>query len=175
MIRAARVSVKMNIVPLLEGKVAISSAQLFGAHFQLYKSNADAQPNFQFLLDSLASKDTTSHTPLDIQVNSLIVRHTSVAYDQLDQPETEGQFNMSHLRLQDISAYPFSIGWSEGNRMWDYSVLFGKDLYDFPQDQTIPAYIDIGRQSLWGLIYLLPKVNIVMAHSPQPSTALTSG
>jgi len=105
MIRAARVSVKMNIVPLLEGKVAISSAQLFGAHFQLYKSNADAQPNFQFLLDSLASKDTTSHTPLDIQVNSLIVRHTSVDYDQLDQPETEGQFNLSHLRLQDISAY----------------------------------------------------------------------
>ena len=66
-------------------------------------------------------------------------------------------------QFQDISAYPFSIGWSEGNRMWDYSVLFGKDLYDFPQDQTIPAYIDIGRQSLWGLIYLLPKVNIVMA------------
>ena len=66
-------------------------------------------------------------------------------------------------QFQDISSYPFSIGWSEGNRMWDYSVLFGKDLYDFPQDQTIPAYIDIGRQSLWGLIYLLPKVNIVMA------------
>ena len=66
-------------------------------------------------------------------------------------------------QFQDITDYPFSIGWSEGNRMWDYSVLFGKDLYDFPQDQTIPAYIDIGRQSLWGLIYLLPKVNIVMA------------
>ena len=47
--------------------------------------------------------------------------------------------------------------------MWDYSVLFGKRLYDFPQDQTIPAYIDIGRQSLWGLIYLLPGVNIVTA------------
>ncbi len=66
-------------------------------------------------------------------------------------------------QFQDITDYPFSIGWSEGNRMWDYSVLFGKGLYDFPQDQTIPAYIDIGRQSLWGLIYLLPKVNIVMA------------
>ncbi len=66
-------------------------------------------------------------------------------------------------QFNDVTDYPFSIGWSEGNRMWDYSVLFGKDLYDFPQDQTIPAYIDIGRQSLWGLIYLLPKVTIVMA------------
>ncbi len=66
-------------------------------------------------------------------------------------------------QFHDVSGYPFSIGWSEGNRMWDYSVLFGKDLYNYPQDQTIPAYIDIGRQSLWGLIYLLPNVSIVGA------------
>lgn len=66
-------------------------------------------------------------------------------------------------QFHDVSDYPFSIGWSEGNRMWDYSILFGKDLYNYPQDQTIPAYIDIGRQSLWGLIYLLPNVTIVGA------------
>ena len=66
-------------------------------------------------------------------------------------------------QFHDITNYPFSIGWSEGNRMWDYSVLFGKSRYNFPQDQTIPAYIDIGRQSLWGLIYLLPNTNIVTA------------
>ncbi len=105
MIRAARVSVKMDIVPLLEGKVAISSAQLFGARFRLYKPNAQAQTNFQFLIDSLASKDTTSHTPLDVRVNSLIVRHTSVSYNQLDQPETEGHFNTAHLQFNDISGH----------------------------------------------------------------------
>lgn len=66
-------------------------------------------------------------------------------------------------QFHDVSDYPFSIGWSEGNRMWDYSVLFGKSRYNFPQDQTIPAYIDIGRQSLWGLIYLFPGTNIVTA------------
>lgn len=66
-------------------------------------------------------------------------------------------------QFHDVTNYPFSIGWSEGNRMWDYSVLFGKARYDFPQDQTIPAYIDIGRQSLWGLIYLFPGTNIVTA------------
>lgn len=75
-------------------------------------------------------------------------------------------FSVSFVLLtqfRDISNYPFSIGWSEGNRMWDYSVLFGKARYDYPQDQTIPAYIDIGRQSLWGLIYLFPGTNIVTA------------
>lgn len=65
-------------------------------------------------------------------------------------------------QFHDVSSYPFSIGWSEGNRMWDYSILFGRALYNFPADQPIPAYIDIGRQSLWGLIFLLPNVNIIL-------------
>ncbi len=65
-------------------------------------------------------------------------------------------------QFRDVNNYPFSVGWSEGNRMWDYSVLFGKHLYHWPQDQTIPAYIDIGRQSLWGAIFLLPRVTIAM-------------
>ena len=105
MVRAARVSVKMDILPMLEGKVAINSAQLFGARFRLYKPNADAQTNFQFVLDSLASKDTTSNKPLDVRINSLIVRHASVVYNQLDKPETEGHFNPAHLQLDDISAH----------------------------------------------------------------------
>ena len=105
MIHAARVSVKMDVLPILEGKIAINSAQLFGARFRLYKPNADAQTNFQFLLDSLASKDTTTHKPINVRVNSLIVRHSSLAYDQLDQPETEGHINPAHLQLDDISAH----------------------------------------------------------------------
>ena len=50
--------------------------------------------------------------------------------------------------------FPLSLNWSEGNRIWDYSVLFGRRLYIYPADQVIPAYIDIGRQSLWGLPFL---------------------
>jgi hypothetical protein len=62
--------------------------------------------------------------------------------------------------FRDVNGYPFSVGWSEGNRFWDYSVRFGRHLYDWPQDKPIPAYIDPGRQSLWGLIFLLPGVSI---------------
>lgn len=56
--------------------------------------------------------------------------------------------------------YPFRLSWSEGNRFWDYSVLFGRHLYNYPPDQAIPAYIDIGRQSLWGLPFLFGDVTI---------------
>ena len=105
MVRASRVSVKMDIMPLFDGKVDISAAQLFGARFRLYKPDSLGQTNFQFLIDSLSSKDTTTHKPLDVRVNSLIVRRSSVAYDQLDQPQTVGRFNTAHLLLDDISAH----------------------------------------------------------------------
>ena len=55
---------------------------------------------------------------------------------------------------------PLSLSWSEGNRLWDYSVLFGHRLYDYPVDKSIPAYIDIGRQSLWGLPFLFMDPDI---------------
>ena len=85
MVRVARLSAKIDIAPLIEGKISISSAQLFGARFSLYRQHAETKPNFQFVLDSLASKDTTSHTPLYLRINSLIIRHTYVSYDENDQ------------------------------------------------------------------------------------------
>ena len=105
MLRAARVSVKMDILPLMEGKVSISSAQLFGSKMCLYRRHADAPMNYQFMIDSLASKDTTTHTPLNLRVNSLIIRHSNVIFDLYDKPATAGLFNPSHLKLSDISAH----------------------------------------------------------------------
>ena len=55
-----------------------------------------------------------------------------------------------------VRSYPFSLDWSDGNRMWDYSILYGRRLYDFPPDQEIFAFIDRGRQALWGLPFMLP-------------------
>ena len=104
MVRVARLSAKIDIAPLIEGKISISSAQLFGARFSLYRQHAETKPNFQFVLDSLASKDTTSHAPLYLRINSLIIRHTYVSYDENDQPKTDGIFNLSHLRVSDFNA-----------------------------------------------------------------------
>ena len=105
MLRVGRLSVRLELLPLLDGKISISSAQLFGAHFLLYKQDAESKPNFQFALDSLASKDTTSHTPLDLRINSLIIRRSSLTYDQIDQPQTNGVFNPKHLKVQGLSAH----------------------------------------------------------------------
>lgn len=105
MLKAARLTAKVDIAPLAEGRISISSAQAFGTHLKLYKASAGAKPNYQFALDSLASKDTTRHSSLDLRVNSFIMRHSSVAYDRYDIAPTPGKFNANHLRVTDISAH----------------------------------------------------------------------
>ncbi len=59
-----------------------------------------------------------------------------------------------------VSGYPFSLGWSEGNRLWDYSVLFGSARYLHPPGQPIFAFISPGRQLVWALPFLIPDITI---------------
>ena len=105
MLTARRLSATVDILPLLNGKISISSAQIFGTHAQLYQVDAQSKPNFQFVLDSLASKDTTNTSPLNLRINSLIVRHSSVSYDRWDAPQTPERLNPNHLKVTDISAH----------------------------------------------------------------------
>ena len=103
--RASRLSAKASIPALLRGKISVSSAQIFGLHADLYKVSADDKPNFQFVLDSLASKDSDKKTPLDLSIYSLVVRHSAISYHRLDLPPTHNRFNAAHIDLSDISAH----------------------------------------------------------------------
>lgn len=52
-----------------------------------------------------------------------------------------------------VNSYPFSIGWSEGNRFYDYSLVFGKRLYQSATPIEFP-YGAPGRYGLWGIWFL---------------------
>ena len=105
MLKAERLSTRLDLLSLTEGKVSISTAQLFGVHARFYQATKNSKPNFQFVLDSLASKDTTQASPINLRVNSLIMRRSSVSFDRLDAPETPGQLNPNHLAVTDISTH----------------------------------------------------------------------
>ena len=105
MLTAGRISARVDLLPLTDGKVSISTAQLFGAHARLYQRDAESKPNFQFVLDSLASKDTTSTSALNLRINSLIIRNSSVKYDRYDLPQTPRQLNPHHLSINNISSH----------------------------------------------------------------------
>ena len=106
LLSASRLSVKMELLPLLEGRIAISTAQLFGAHVRLYKANEEAVPNYQFVVDALSSdNDTTSNSSIDLRINSFILRKSSISYDRGDTFTTPGKLNTNHLKISDISAH----------------------------------------------------------------------
>lgn len=67
------------------------------------------------------------------------------------------------LPLAGVTSYPFSLGWSEGNRLWDYSILFGRERYIFPPDQELTPFLDVGRQFSGGLPFLYPGLTIFQA------------
>lgn len=62
--------------------------------------------------------------------------------------------------FMNVTNYPFSLGWSEGNRMWDYSILFGRRLYNYPADREIVVLLDIGRKFIGGLPFIFPNITI---------------
>lgn len=64
------------------------------------------------------------------------------------------------VSLQGVTDYPFSLGWSEGNRIWDYSMRFGRDRYGIADDQDIYVLLDPGRMTVGGLPFLIPNVGI---------------
>lgn len=105
MIYASRLSAKVDFLPLKDGKISITSAQLFGLNANLYKQDAKSDINIQFVLDSLASKDTTKHTPLDLHIGSVIIRHGAIAYNQRDVAPMTGVFSLKHLGVKGLSAH----------------------------------------------------------------------
>jgi hypothetical protein len=64
------------------------------------------------------------------------------------------------VSLQGVTDYPFSLGWSEGNRIWDYSIRFGRGRYGIADDQDIYVLLDSGRMLVGGLPFLIPSITI---------------
>ena len=55
--------------------------------------------------------------------------------------------------LFNVVSDPFSLSWSEGNRLYDYSLVFGQAVYHY--SGVIPdPYNTPGRYSLWGVLFL---------------------
>ena len=105
MIYASRLSAKVDLLPLKDGKISVSSAQLFGLRANIYRQNAKSDMNIQFMLDSLASKDTTQHKPLDLRIGSVIIRLGSIAYNQRDIASAAGVFSPQHIGISNLSAH----------------------------------------------------------------------
>lgn len=105
MLRVARVSAAIDIMPLFDGEVSISSAQLFGMRANIYKKDSTSPLNCQFVIDSLKPKPEQPKKPLNLAIASLIIRHGNIEYNQLDKPVSNGRFSPYHLSLSEVSSH----------------------------------------------------------------------
>ncbi|MCS2694592.1 translocation/assembly module TamB [Bacteroides fragilis] len=105
MLKITRLSAKFDIIPLFNGKITISSVQLFGFNINLNKPAPHMEPNFKFVLDAFASKDTVkTKKDIDLRINSILIRRGKLSYDVLSEEETPGKFNPQHIKLHNIIA-----------------------------------------------------------------------
>lgn len=106
MLKVTRLSAKFDIMPLFEGKIAISSVQLFGFNINLNKKTPDSPLNLKFALDAFASKDSVKkdNQNLDLRINSILLRRGKMVYHVLSEEETPGKFNAKHIQIQNIIA-----------------------------------------------------------------------
>ena len=105
LLKSSRVSAKIDLIDLMNGKINLTSAQIFGLDANIYKKNPNEDLNFQFIVDSLASKDTTSNTPLNLQISSLVIRNGAVRYNLRYLPQKDGKFDVNHLVVSKLSTH----------------------------------------------------------------------
>ena len=105
MLKVTRFSAKFDILPLFQGRISINNIQLFGFTANLEKATPQSDPNFQFIVDTFASKDTIpKQTNINLRINSLLLRRGRVSYNVLSEKETPGKFNVNHINLRNIIA-----------------------------------------------------------------------
>lgn len=104
MLQAGLLSAKVEVMAILRGDVTLRTVSLLDANVHLYKEKKDSPTNFQFVIDAFSSKDKTEQKPLNLCINSIIIRRCNVQYDALYQPTTPQRLNPAHLAVKDIDA-----------------------------------------------------------------------
>ena len=103
LLHASRLAAKINLLPLVKGQISIANAQLFSAQAHIYQKTPQDKPNFQFLIDTFSSNDTTS-SPLNLRIGSILLRHVSIDWHRQWIPETDScKFDPSHLRIRNLA------------------------------------------------------------------------
>jgi hypothetical protein len=115
---------------------------------------------------------SSSHVAPSIRLGVLLLVLCALAFLITDQSQrlfTEKDFLIASLALAvsiginyyllEVVAYPFSLTWSEGNRFYDYSLVFGQGLYQY-NGAIVNPYASPGRYGLWGILFLLQGLPI---------------
>lgn len=102
---AKRLSVGFDFLPIFEGKLLFSSAQLFSFNVNLSKETDQSPLNLKFVIDAFASKDTVpKEKNIHLQIQNLSLRRGTFSFRVKDAGQTPDRFNAKDILVNDISA-----------------------------------------------------------------------
>lgn len=105
MLKAREVMVTPDFADLLEGKITLNSAQLFGVDINIYKETESGELNCQFVIDKLSNPDSDEPSKLDLRINTLIIRNSAVSYNLRYMPlKKGGVVDPNHIALSNLNA-----------------------------------------------------------------------
>lgn len=81
LLQSTRMAASIELGELAEGRISLSSVQLFGMKAKLYQCPGMKDANYQFVVDSLSSDKKTEHKPLNLSIQSVVVRNGAVSLD----------------------------------------------------------------------------------------------
>ena len=102
-LQGSRVGAKISWRSLMQPKLDIRSVQLLDAKIKLYKKTSRSEPNFQFIVERLSSKDKDKAMK-PLRLGSVVLRRVELSWDVLDKAQSPDKMNTNHLRFDNISA-----------------------------------------------------------------------
>ena len=105
MLTSRLISAKIDLRSLLlDKRIVLHTISLLDLDVRLVQQHENAAPNFQFVLDAFKSKKTDKKTPLDLRINSLIIRRSNISWERTFMPRKGPTIDMNHLRIKDLDA-----------------------------------------------------------------------
>ena len=104
-LQARSMSAKIELRTLFKKQISLRTVSLLDATVNLYREAKDKPANYQFIIDTFSSKNQEEEsTPLNLRINSLILRRVNLRYHELYELSTPGKVNLHHLDIQQLNA-----------------------------------------------------------------------
>lgn len=139
-----RTSVKIDLVALTQGKVRVSNAQLFGPTLHVRKATPDDKTNLQFLIDAFSNDDEDSN-PIDVRINSFIMRRGHVTYDVLSEAQ-QATLDPNHLDIDRIDITMSLRALSEDSLNLTIKRLNGIEKHSGLELKSLQAQVEANKQ-----------------------------
>lgn len=99
-----RLSAGIDLLSLVNGRIAVTSAWLSDFEVRLSKETSDAPLNIQYVIDAFKSKDDKPKSAINFVINSVNIVNGNFFYDVKDKGHKVNLFDPNHIHVSDLHA-----------------------------------------------------------------------